>query len=142
MRTPLLAGLLAVALAQLVIARDPSTPPALGDTPDGGEHSPGTNAGRAQDRFDSESRAKSDEMLASAVHKSLSDDPSVNAARIRVAAHEGVVQLDGDVASDTERDAAKKIAQQVAGVRRVENRLNVPNPLPPGSTPIPERMGH
>jgi hypothetical protein len=32
-------------------ARDPTTPPALGDTPDGAERSPGANPTKAGDRF-------------------------------------------------------------------------------------------
>ena len=48
-------------------ARDPSTPPALGDTPGGAERSPGASPTKAEDRFQSETRPKSDEMLATAV---------------------------------------------------------------------------
>src|SRR5262245_28200839 len=90
----------------LAFARDPSTPPALGDAPDGGEHSAGTNAERAQDRFESDTRSKSDEVLADAVHKRLSDDARTNAMRIKVDARAGVVRLTGEVIDTDERDTA------------------------------------
>src|SRR5262249_53943412 len=122
---PALFGLLVVAAAGTGVARDPTTPPALGDTPDGGERSPGTNPARAPDRLDSETRTKDDEMLATAVEKSLADDPRVNAMRVKVDARAGVVQLTGDATSQEESDAAAHVAQQVSGVRRVDNKLTV-----------------
>lgn len=125
----------------LARARDPTTPPALGDTPDGGERSPGTNAARAQDRFESETRSKSDELLADAVHQRLSDDTRTNATRIKVDARAGVVRLTGDVVDAEERDTAAKVAQEVPGVRDVDNRLEVTRAgaRVPGTSAIPER---
>src|SRR4029453_8908225 len=105
-------------------------------------HSAGTNAGRAQDRFESETRSKSDEMLADAVHKRLSDDARTNAMRIKVDARAGVVRLTGDVIDADERNTAGAVAQQVPGVRDVQNRLEVTRvgAPEPGTSAIPERV--
>jgi hyperosmotically inducible periplasmic protein len=128
--------------AALALARDPSTRPAPGDPAAGGERSPATNPARAEDRFESETRSKSDEMLADAVHQKLSDDTRTNATRIKVDARAGVIRLTGDVTSREERDTAAHVAQQVPGVRAVDNRLHVTQAgVPaPGTSPIPERV--
>jgi len=125
----------------LALARDATTPPAVGDAPDTGEHGAGTNTERAQDRFDSETRSESDEMLADAVHKRLSDDVRTNAMRIKVDARAGVVRLTGDVMDADERSAAATVAQQVPGVRDVQNRIEVisAGAPAPGTSAIPER---
>jgi hypothetical protein len=121
-------------------ARDPTTPPALGDAPDGGEHSPAANPTKAEDRFQSETRAKSDEMLATAVHDGLAHDSRVNSMQVRVSAREGIVQLSGTVPRQADRDAAEDVARKVAGVRDVHNNIVVDsNPAGPGQSPIPER---
>jgi osmotically-inducible protein OsmY len=140
MRIGSVLGVLALTTT-LALARDPSTSPALGDAPDGGERSAGTNAERAQDRFESETRSKSDEMLADAVHKRLSDDARTNAMRIKVDAREGVVRLTGEVVDTEERDTAATVAQHVPGVRDVQNRLEVTRAgaPAPGTSVIPER---
>jgi hyperosmotically inducible protein len=121
-------------------ARDTTTPPALGDTPDGGEHSPAANPNKAEDRFQSENRPKSDEMLATAVHDGLAHDSRVNSMQVRVSAREGVVRLSGTVPRQADRDAAEDVARKVAGVRDVNNDIVVDsNPAGPGQSPIPER---
>ena len=125
MRTLLGAICIAAACVGTTWARDPSTPPALGDTPDGSEHSPAATPNRAQDRYESETRPKSDEMLATAVHDSLSHDRRVNAMQLRVSAQQGVVQLTGTVPREADRDAAEDIARRVAGVRDVRNQIQV-----------------
>src|SRR4029453_6585913 len=141
MRIGSVLGVLALTTT-LTLARDPSTPPARGDTPDGGELSAGTNAERAQDRFESETRSKSDDMLADAVHKRLSDDARPNPMRIKGDPREGVVRLTGEVVDAEERDTAAIVAQQVPGVRHVQNRLEVTRAgaPAPGTSPIPERL--
>jgi osmotically-inducible protein OsmY len=126
-----------------VLARDPSTPPALGDTPDGAERSPGSQPERAQDRYESETRPKSDEMLATAVHENLTKDSRVNAMNVRVGARQGVVELTGMVPREADREAAESIARQVAGVRDVKNAITVeagPTAVP-GTPAIPEKLG-
>jgi hyperosmotically inducible protein len=139
MKSVLGVGLLLL-MALPTAARDPATPPALGDPAGGGERSPDANPTRAQNRFDAETRPESDELLASAVHQRLSDDPRVNGSGIRVDARAGEVELTGQVVSASERDTAGEIAQQVAGVRKVQNRLTVARSLTPvpGGSAIPE----
>ena len=125
MRAFLMIACFATVCAGAAWARDPSTSPKLGDAADGSEPSPDSNPTRAEDRFKSETRPKSDEMLATAVHESLTKDKRVNAMQIRVTANEGVVKLDGIVPRQADRDAAESIARQVAGVRHVNNALSV-----------------
>jgi len=141
MRTVLGAICIAAACASATWARDPSPPPALRDTPDGSEHSPGASPNRAQERYESDTRPKSDELLATAVHDSLSHDKRVNAMQLHVSAQQGVVQLTGTVAREADRDAAETIARRVAGVRDVRNQIQVEaSPATPGTSAIPERL--
>ncbi|MCW5890971.1 MAG: BON domain-containing protein [bacterium] len=137
--TALLATALLVAPAA---ARDADTPPALNDPAVGSERAPGTHTGSAQERFEAETRPKSDDMLATAVHEELVRDSRVVSGRIRVEAREGVVTLQGEVDSNAVRDAAAETAQRVNGVRRVENALTVSATAAPapGTSPIPERQ--
>lgn len=144
--TRLPAAFLANALATALLvapamARDADTPPALGDPAVGSERAPGTNPARAQERFEAETRPKSDEMLATAVHEELARDARVDSGQVRVQAREGVVTLEGRVTSNAERDAAAETAQRVNGVRRVENALSVSMTVAPapGTSAIPER---
>jgi BON domain len=140
MRTLLVILCVTVICAGAGWARDASTPPALGDTPGGAERSPGSNPTRGEDRFQSETRPKSDEMLATAVHDSLAKDARVNSMQVRVSAREGIVQLSGTVPREGDRVAAESIARQVAGVRDVTNQIVVSaDPAGPGASPIPER---
>ncbi len=137
---PVLA-ILAVTCAGPALARDENNPAPLGDTPDGSEPNVPSNANEAHDRFNSETRAKSDDMLATAVSKSLHDDPSVSAMQVKVAVDEGVVTLTGEVPGNDEKSAAERAAQRTAGVREVRNQITVANELAPapGTSPIPER---
>jgi hypothetical protein len=140
MRRMLIAWCVVTMCAGVAWTRDPTTPAPLGDTPDGAEHSPGTNANRAEDRFRSETIPKSDELLATTVHDSLAKDSRVNSMQVRVLVREGIVQLSGTVPRQADRDAAEGIARQVAGVRDVKNEIKVEqNPAGPGDSPIPER---
>lgn len=128
------------------MARDQSTPPELGSAAEGSEPSPATNPGKARDRFESESRPKSDELLATAVHDALGNDGRVRTHDVRVSADDGVVQLTGWVPRQADRDVAEEVARGVAGVRDVRNRLVVPATVPTPdsrtvpSDPLPQRM--
>jgi len=102
---------------------------------------PAASPNRAQDRYESETRPKSDELLATAVHDSLSHDKRVNAMQLHVSAQQGVVQLTGTVPREADRDAAETIARRVAGVRDVRNQIQVEaSPATPGTSAIPERL--
>jgi osmotically-inducible protein OsmY len=70
-------------------------------------------------------QAPTDEELQEAVADELRADPRVAATEISVAAAGGQVTLTGSVASMNERQVAERIARSLAGVRRVENRLEV-----------------
>lgn len=67
----------------------------------------------------------SDEELAKAVRIVLKKDPFVNGERIRAAAKQSVVTLDGDVPSNPQKEMAEFDAWYVFGVDKVVNRLEV-----------------
>ncbi|MGA6826176.1 BON domain-containing protein [Nitrospira sp. NS4] len=67
----------------------------------------------------------SDEELAKAVRIVLKKDPFVNGDRIRVAARQSVVTLEGDAPSEPQKNMAEFDAWYVFGVDKVVNRLEV-----------------
>jgi osmotically-inducible protein OsmY len=69
--------------------------------------------------------AVDDSLLANKVTLAFYSDKQVNGRQIRVEASQGVVQLNGVVASTTEAQRAVQIAQQVKGVKAVRNHLTV-----------------
>jgi tRNA 2-selenouridine synthase SelU len=66
-----------------------------------------------------------DSLLANNVTLAFSNDKQVHGRQIAVEASQGVIQLDGVVASTTEAQRAVQIAQQVKGVKAVRSRLRV-----------------
>jgi hyperosmotically inducible protein len=66
-----------------------------------------------------------DSLLANNVTLAFSNDKQVNGRQIAVEASQGVIQLDGVVASTKEAQRAVQIAQQVKGVKAVRSRLRV-----------------
>jgi osmotically-inducible protein OsmY len=73
----------------------------------------------------STTEAVDDSLLASKVTLAFSNDTQVHGRQIAVEASQGVVQLNGVVASTTEAHRAVQIAQQVKGVKAVRSRLRV-----------------
>jgi hyperosmotically inducible protein len=69
--------------------------------------------------------AVDDSLLANKVTLALYSDKQVSGRQIAVEAAQGVVQLNGIVASTAEAQRAAQIAQQVKGVKEVRNRLRV-----------------
>ena len=68
----------------------------------------------------------SDAVISSAVHKKLTnDDRLVYLPPIDVDTERGVVNLSGVVPTDFHRDRATRLAQEVEGVTRVNNKLRV-----------------
>jgi osmotically-inducible protein OsmY len=67
----------------------------------------------------------SDEEMAKAVRIVLKKDPFVNGDRIRVAARQSVVTLEGDAPSAPQKEMAEFDAWYVFGVDKVINRLEV-----------------
>lgn len=78
-----------------------------------------------------------DAAIARDVEEALRRDARLSDARaVRVAVHDGIVVLDGAVASPTEREAALQIARFTGGVRDVVDRLRLA-PAPAPATPPP-----
>jgi osmotically-inducible protein OsmY len=67
----------------------------------------------------------SDEEMAKAVHIVLKKDPFVNDARLRVAARQSVVTLEGDAPSAPQKEMAESDAWYVFGVDKVVNHIEV-----------------
>jgi osmotically-inducible protein OsmY len=76
---------------------------------------------------------RSDQELKTNVADELSYNPSVDAARVGVAAHDGVVTLSGDVGSLPERHAAHRAAMRISGVKAVTDDMVVRDPDASGS---------
>jgi len=72
---------------------------------------------------------KTDEQICTKVRSELAADPRVDASKICVSVHQGLVTLGGQVSSWLERQGAERTAGRVAGVRDVMNDLLVH--LPP-----------
>ncbi|HEY2476244.1 MAG TPA: BON domain-containing protein [Candidatus Cybelea sp.] len=68
---------------------------------------------------------KTDTELHSDVVDELSSDPSLDASRIAIAAHDGVVTLSGAVRSYWQKIEAENAVKRVTGVRGVANDLKV-----------------
>lgn len=72
-----------------------------------------------------------DSALTASVKSALMANDNVRSLDIDVETNNGVVQLSGDVTSQTQIDQALQVARGVSGVREVENRLTV---KPAGAT--------
>ena len=74
-----------------------------------------------------QSNKKEDLDLTANIRKALMDDDtlSTNARNVKIITRDGVVTLRGPVESDQERVAIARTAQSVAGVRRVDNQLEI-----------------
>jgi hyperosmotically inducible protein len=66
-----------------------------------------------------------DAVITAKVKSSLLADSGTKGLKIDVDTKSGVVQLKGNVASDTERTLAQNLAAKVDGVKTVENKLAV-----------------
>lgn len=83
------------------------------------------------------SRPRSDAQMASEVHRQVYSDPGIHTRQVTIESHNGIVTLDGSVASDPERFAAAADAANVDGVRTVVNNLQVVPPQAQVSAPQP-----
>lgn len=63
--------------------------------------------------------------ITASVKSRLAADPTAKAYQINVDTNEGVVQLNGFVDSQDNKQAAERIAKAVDGVKRVDNNLTV-----------------
>lgn len=66
-----------------------------------------------------------DTALTAKIKAELATDPTAKAHQIDVEINEGVVQLNGFVDSQANREAAERIARNAEGVKDVENNLQV-----------------
>lgn len=66
-----------------------------------------------------------DTVISTKVKAALVEDSDTKARDIQVETFKGVVQLSGFVDSAAEKAEAERLAKQVAGVSRVENKLSV-----------------
>jgi VCBS repeat-containing protein len=71
---------------------------------------------------------KTDADLHTDVVEELASDPSVDASRIAIAVHDGVVTLTGTVRSFWQKIAAENAVERVMGVRGVANDLTIELP--------------
>jgi osmotically-inducible protein OsmY len=74
-----------------------------------------------------QSENEADIKITAAIRKSVVDDTalSVNAHNVKIMTADGVVTLRGPVKSDREKQAIESKAKQVAGVKSVNNMLEV-----------------
>lgn len=77
----------------------------------------------AQDR--STGQVVDDAALTAKVKQQLIEEDKVNAASVSVNTYRGVVQLSGFVESEEAKRRAENAAQDVAGVRSVQNDLRI-----------------
>lgn len=70
-------------------------------------------------------RSRDDARLAAEVKVVLVRDPELAAAAIDVTADDGTVRLSGFVETQAQRSRAQTLTAEVAGVRSVDNRLQV-----------------
>jgi osmotically-inducible protein OsmY len=70
---------------------------------------------------------RGDERIQEEVNEALTQDGEVDATNIEVKVQNGVVTLTGTVTSRQAKRDAEDLAEDVSGVREVENRLRVEN---------------
>jgi osmotically-inducible protein OsmY len=70
---------------------------------------------------------RSDESLAREIQEILTEDPELEASEIEVQVEGGAVTLMGTADSSDAKLLAEELAESVAGVREVHNRLRVEN---------------
>ncbi|MBI3805625.1 MAG: BON domain-containing protein [Nitrospirae bacterium] len=66
-----------------------------------------------------------DNSIVAKLKTDLITDPTTRMATIDVKSYKGVVTLNGEVVSAEQKREAERLAQSIAGVRQIENRLKV-----------------
>jgi osmotically-inducible protein OsmY len=72
-----------------------------------------------------ESHLDADARIVDDVSRKLTEDSAIDASRIEVVSHDGVVELSGQVITNAHKVYAEEAAHSVAGVIQVDNRLVV-----------------
>jgi osmotically-inducible protein OsmY len=67
--------------------------------------------------------AGADAAIASEVERKLGSDQKTSSLEIDVRTSDGIVTLSGKVSNEAEKDRAEDLAEDVEGVKRVENNL-------------------
>jgi osmotically-inducible protein OsmY len=68
---------------------------------------------------------RSDNRILEQINERLCDNPYLDASDMEVAVQNGVVFLTGTVSTRDEKKLAEEIAEEVAGVENVENKLHI-----------------
>lgn len=69
--------------------------------------------------------SRSDDRIKEDINDRLSDDVFIDASEIEVTVNQGEVTLSGSVSTRSEKRRAEDIAEEVSGVRNVENRIRL-----------------
>ncbi|EIZ79714.1 putative osmotically inducible sensory protein [Novosphingobium sp. Rr 2-17] len=77
---------------------------------------------------------RSDERVREDINDKLTHDWRVDASHVRVTVKDGEVSLEGSVASREAKRRAEDVADEVSGVRHVQNNLRVGSPSQTGGT--------
>lgn len=93
------------------------------------------NAGKTQERADTGPTAfdqggdEADRAITQSIRKSLVDDDklSTRAQNVTIVSRDGAVTLRGQVENEAEKKQIEERAQRIAGVKNVENQLEVTN---------------
>ena len=81
---------------------------------------------------------RSDERIREDVNERLTDDPYLDATDVLVSVSDGEVTLSGHVAAREDKRRAERLAEDVAGVKDVQNNVRLrptEGPLPSGAPP-------
>lgn len=84
---------------------------------------------RTDVKIDADGKSKGqeidDEQLTKLVNRAMKDSVAFKFPDVQVATHKGEVQLSGFVANAEQKDAAGDLAKKIAGVRNVDNKIEV-----------------
>ncbi len=86
------------------------------------------------------SRGRSDQQIATDIKARMYSDPQLRASSLDVTAKDGEVTLTGEAPSDAARYQAYKLASDIPGVKKVDDRMTVKvaeTPPPPQPEPAP-----
>jgi len=119
-----------IGLAALALALSLSAPTWVGAEAAYDADNTGKNVRDREDRTVTpmdQSNKQEDLDLTASIRKALMDDDtlSTNGRNVKIITRDGIVTLRGPVDSDQERVAIARTAQSVAGVRRVDNQLEI-----------------
>jgi hyperosmotically inducible periplasmic protein len=84
-------------------------------------------AGCESDRYEANRQAVDDATITADVKAALVQDPETRSSNISVNTLHGTVELSGFVDTRGQRDEASRVADNVAGVRSVQNQLQINN---------------